>query len=489
MATSDKRLISGFLWNLGEKLLIQVIAFIVGIILARKLGPEVYGLVAIVSIIISLLTVATNLYTGTYLMRKKEIDSLDLNTCFYFTLFVNIFIYLVLFLVAPLLATFYGKPELTSLLRVIGISVVISSFLGIKLVLVVRNYDYKKYFWASLFGTLVAGATGIALAYLGFGAWALAAQHCLDGVIDAIILWLVIKWNPKFEFSFKRLKEMLKYGLPLWMFGIVDSFSTRLQQLVIGKKYTSSDLAYYNRGESFPSIIESNSTSALNNVLLRKVSEEQDKIQNVGKILRKITRICLYISIPSMFGLASVATTTIKLLLGDEWIPSVYFLQVFCIAFALKPFEVTSDVALKAVGRTKQFFVFGLIKRAFLIIAVFCTVPFGVKAIAIGFLVASIFAYITSLIVNSRYFKISLFHQLFDAFLPLLVSFIMWIIVAKIGSIMLGIKSIIILLIQLICGVLFYVISIFMLDKNTIVSAKNLIVSFIGKGDKKNDKQ
>ena len=481
MSTSRNKVVSGFLWSLSEKLLIQVIAFVVGLILARKLGPETYGLVATVSIIISLVTVATNLYMGTYLMRKKDVDSLDMNTSFYFNLFVNVVVYLVLFFTAPLLANFYGKSELSILLRIMGIGVLASSFMGIKLVVIVRNYQYKKLFFASLVGTLVAGITGITLAFTGFGPWALVAQHCLDCIVDTIILWIVVKWVPKFEFSFARLKEMLKYGYPLWFFGIADSLSIRLQQLIIGKKYTSSDLAYYNRGESFPSIIESNAVSALNNVLLRKVSEEQDNLESVKDILSKITKICLYISVPSMFGLAAVSSATIELLLGYQWMPSVVFMQIFCLAFAFKPIEATSDVALKAIGKTKQFLIFGLIKKSLFIVAVICSIPFGVKAIAIGFLLASILACLISIIANNICFKMKIVDQLLNTLLPLLSSTIMWVFVSGIGGVMINIHSAIVLLVQIVSGVFIYILLLFVIDRNSVLYFKALVSSILKK--------
>ena len=483
MSTSNKKVATGFLWNLGERILIQLIAFIVGLILARKLGPETFGLVATVSVIITLLTVATNLYMGTYLMRKKEIDSLDMNTAFYFNLFVNTLIYIVLFFTAPIIANFYGYVELTALLRVMGISVLVSSFMSMKLVVIVRHYDYKRLFFISLIGTLFAGIVGIILAFTGFGPWALVAEHSLDCIIDTIIMWIVVKWTPKLEFSFKRLKEMFKYGFPLWMFGIADSLSTRLQQLIIGKKYTSSDLAFYNRGESFPSIIEANSTSALNNVLLTKVSEDQDDLKKVKEILRKITKIALYVSIPAMLGLASVADTTIQLLLGNEWLPSVMFMEIFCLSFAFKPTETTSDIALKSVGKTQHYFIFGLIKKSLFIIAVICSVPFGVKAIAIGFLIASVAATFISLIANKVCFSLSIFTQISDILLPLLASFIMWIFVSKVGVLLAATPLIIKLVIQITSGILAYSLPLLLLDPNSVLYFKSMVGSFIRKNN------
>ncbi len=479
MSTSKKKLLSGFLWNLGEKLLIQIITFVVGLILARKLGPDAYGVVATVSVIISILTVVTNLYTGTYLMRKKQVDSVDMNTAFFFNLTISILLYVALFFAAPLISSFYEKPELSSLLRVMGVSILFSSFMGIQLVVVVRNYLYKKLFSASLIGTLTAGIIGIVFAFVGLGPWALVAQHCLDCVIDTIILWLVVRWIPKFEFSFERFVQMLKYGLPLWLFGIADSLSKRLQQLIIGKVCTSSDLAFYNRGESFPSIIESNSVSSLNDVLLRKVSEEQDNPSSVRDILAKITNVCLYISFPTMFGLAAVANTMIELLLGSQWLPSAIYMQIFCIAFAVMPIEATSDISLKAIGKTNHFLVFGLLKKTIFILLILVSVPYGVRAIAIGFMIASLTTCLLSLFVNKVVFKLSFLKQINCIVLPFFISLVMWIFVYKIEIIFNYLPLFLILIIQVFSGILIYVLSLLILDPKTVLYFKNLMFSFL----------
>ncbi len=466
MSDKKKTVLKGFIWSVSEKVLIQIVAFIVGIILARKLGPEAYGLVAMVSVIITIITVLTNLYTGTYLMRKKEIDSVDLNTHFYFNLAVSFSCYLILFFIAPVIANFYGNAQITWLLRAMGIVFISSPFSGVKLILIVRNYEYKKLFFASLFGTVVAGVAGVTLAYTGFGPWALVAQHCLDEVIDAIILWLVVKWHPKFEFSFKKLKEMAKYGLPLWLFGILDSLSIRIQALIIGKKYSSEDLAYYNKGESFPTLVETNATSSLNNVLLRRVSEEQDDKNAVLNVLERITRICLYISCPAMIGLAAVSSPVIAILLGEEWMASVIFMEIFCIAFVFKPLEVTSDVSLKAVGNSKAFFTFGVIKKSMFLISVIVCVPFGVTAIAIGFAVASLLAAIISIIANRIVFKYSVFKQLSNLFVPLVVSFIMFVFIYRIGELS-NFPNWLTLIIQVILGIMVYVAGLVVIDPHS----------------------
>lgn len=467
---NDKRqvVLKGFIWSFAEKMLIQIVAFVIGIILARKLGPNTFGVVATASVIISIITICTNLYTGTYLMRKKDVDSLDLNTSFYFNIAVSFVLYLILFFIAPLIANFYGVSELRPLIRTMGITLLFSPLMGAKLILIVRNYQQKKLFFASLIGTVIAGVAGISLAFTGFGPWALVAQHCLDGVIDAIILWFVVKWSPKKEFSFKRLKEMAAYGLPLWAFGVLETLSTRVHSLIIGKKYSSLDLAFYNKGESIPSMIEANTTSSLNTVLLRRVSEDQDDIHKAGSTLITINKVSLFIAFPTMFGLAAVSSAIIYVLLGGEWMESVIYMNLFCIAFAFKPIETTSDITLKAIGKSKEFFVFGSIKKALFLIAVFATVFISVKAIAIGFVVASLLATLVSVIVNRVIIKISIFSQIKSILLPLISAFIMYIFIQRLSDVFAGIPIPLVLLIQVVFGIIIYFLNSLVFNKDII---------------------
>lgn len=472
----NKKVIKGFLWNFAEKMFIQLVTFVVGIILARKVGPETYGVVGIVATITNILNVATSLHTGTFLMRKKEVDSLDMNTSFFFNLIISVSLFILIFFLAPIIAEFYNNQEIIALLRVGSVGILISPFIGIKFVIIVRNYQYKKYFFISSLGTIVAGIVGIKLAYSGYASWALIAHINIDGIIDAILLWFFIDWKPKLEFSFRRLKEMTSYGVSLWGYGIVDSLTTKIQGLIIGKKYTSADFAFYNRGLSFPSMIESYTNSSLNDVLLRKTSEEQDNIESVKELLNKTSKICLHISFSTMLGLLAVSNSLILLLLGNQWLPSVFFLQIFCVGYAFKPLEATSEITLKAVGKSKEFLKYGFIKKISFLLFLIISVPFGVEAIAIGFVSASILSAIISLIANKKEFNLSIKKQLVNILKPLLISLAMCVCAIVVGKIFGSLSTLLILIIQVLCGVLIYGLSIYFFDKeifNYLVSTLN----------------
>lgn len=468
MKINASKLTNGFLWNFGEKILTQLITFFVGIVLARKLGPSSYGLVATVSVIITFINVGSSLHTGTYLMRKKELDPEDMNTSFFFTLSVSVFLYFILFFLSPLISKIYNEPQITILLRVMGLTLPISSLMSIKMVLVVREYQYKKFFFISFIGTAIAGIVGIILAYLGFGPWALVAQHFLDCAIDTLFLWIFIKWTPKFKLSKKSLKAMINYGFPLWLFGILEISSSRLQSLIIGKRYSSGDLAFYNRGESLPSMIEANSTSALNNLLLKRASEDQDDFNAEKKLLNLVVKISLYIAVPVMLGLAVVAPLLIEILLGSEWSSCVFFIEIFCLAFVFKPIEVTSDILLKAVGKSKLYFLIGIIKKSFYFLSIVICVPISVKAIAIGFLVASICASLVSMIVNRVIFNLSIFKQMLNLIIPLIFSLYMCALVNRVGLLFSNLPSVLLLLIEVISGIIIYIALLFTFDRKTI---------------------
>lgn len=481
---SGNKVMSSYIWSLAEKMLIQLVTFAVGIILARKVGPKTYGVVGIVTTITSFFNLITSLHTGTFLMRKKEVDSLDMNTAFFFNILVSVFVSVLIFFLAPVFADFYNNQDIIKLLRISCINIIIAPFMGIKMVTIVRKYQYKLFFFISLLGTIIAGIVGVKLAFMGYGPLALLLHSCVDAFIDTIFLWIFDDWKPRIEFSFQKLKEMLSYGIALWASGIFDFLTLKLQTLIIGKKYSTSDLAAYNRGESLPSTIETYTTSSLNDVLLKRASEEQEDPVSLAKLLNKTNKICLHISFSTMLGLFAISNSLVFFLLGTEWMISVPFLKIFCIAFALKPIEVTSDIVLKAAGKSKEYFILGVIKKICFFLLMVCSVPFGPFAIAVSYLIATILATIISMLANKKIFCLKLYSQLKNLVKVLSIAISMCIIVILVGVLIENIPVIIRIIIQILCGATLYMIIMHFLDKDAFDYLKNFVRLLFRRGDK-----
>lgn len=384
------RVLSNLIWRFAERCGAQLVAFTVSIILARILEPEVYGVIALITVFTTILQVFVDSGLGNALIQKKDADDLDFSTVFYTNVVFCGVLYMVLFLCAPLIAGFYADTSLTALIRVLGLTIVVSGVKNIQQAYVSRNMLFKKFFFSTLGGTMAAAFVGIAMALSGYGAWALVAQQVINVTVDTLILWITVKWRPKRMFSVRQLKNLFSYGWKLLASALLDIGYNNVTQLIIGKKYSSADLAYYNRGRQFPNFIVGNVNNAIDSVLFPVMSDAQDNRESVRQMTRRSIKISVYIMAPLMMGLAFTADSVVKLVLTDKWTACVPFLRIFCISFMFWPVHTANLNAIKAMGRSDLFLKLEIVKKCVGIVLVLSTMWFGVMAMAYSLLVSCV---------------------------------------------------------------------------------------------------
>lgn len=447
--------LSGMIWRFAERFGAQGISFMVSIVLARLLDPSDYGLIAIVLIFITLSNVFVDSGLGTALIQKKDTDNLDFSTVFYFNIFLCFLVYFVLFCIAPFIASFYGKDQLCNVIRVLGVVIIISALKNVQQAYVSKHMLFKKFFFSTIGGTIVAALVGIIMAYNGFGVWALVAQQIINTLIDTIILWVIVRWRPIRSFSFQRLKQLVGFGWKLLVSAIINTVYDNLRQLIIGRVYTSEDLAYFNRGKQFPQLIIININSAIDSVLFPVMSSAQDDVQRVKSMMRRSIQISSFIIWPCMMGLAAVAEPFIRLLLTDKWLLVVPFLRIFCIEYAFQPIHTANLNAIKAIGRSEIFLKLEIIKKLVGLAIIFISMHFGVMAMAISMLVYNMIAQIINSWPNRTLLNYGYREQLKDIIPYIFLSLAMAIVVYCISF--LRIAPILTLFLQIVIGVIFYV--------------------------------
>lgn len=397
MARENSGVMSNFIWRLAERFGAQGVAFVVSIVLARLLAPEAYGTIALVTVFTQILNVFIDSGFGNALIQKKDADDLDFSTVFYFNIAICVLLYLGMFLAAPLIAKFYNDASLISVVRVLSLTLVISGVKNVQQAYVSRTMQFKRFFFATLGGTIGAAVIGIAMAYFGFGVWALVAQQIFNATVDTLILWITVRWRPKWMFSWQRLKGLFSFGWKLLASSLLDTVYNDLRQLIIGKMYTKTDLAQYNRGKQLPDLLVNNIDTSINSVLLPAMSQVQDDPERVKNMTRRAMKTSTYVIAPVMMGLAFTAESVIHLILTEKWLPCVPFLRVFCITYMFYPVNTTNLNAIKAMGRSDLFLKLETIKKVIGLIVLLGTMWFGVMAMAYSLLLTSI----TSQIINS----------------------------------------------------------------------------------------
>jgi O-antigen/teichoic acid export membrane protein len=456
MEEKKTRIISNFIWRFAERCGAQGVSFVVSIILARLLAPEIYGTVALVTVFTTILQVFVDSGMANALIQKKDADETDFSTVFFFNVTVCSLLYLGMYVAAPFIAGFYDDSELTVVIRVLSLTLVISGVKNVQQAYVSRNMLFRRFFYATLGGTLGAAVVGIAMAYKGFGVWALVVQQVLNASVDTAILWLTVKWRPQRVFSFHRLKGLLSYGWKLLVSGLLDSAYGNIRQLIIGKLYSSSDLAYYNRGRQFPNFIVNNINSSIDSVLFPVMSSVQDDREAVKQMTRKSIKTSVYVMAPFMMGLAFMADTVVRLVLTDKWLECVPFLRIFSVTFMLYPIHTANLNAINAMGRSDMFLRLEIVKKAVGAVLLLSTMRFGVMAMAYSMLVSSATSQIINSWPNRKLLHYGYLEQLKDIMPSILLAVLMGICVSLIG--LLDMSLVLTALVQVILGAEIYVI-------------------------------
>ncbi len=422
---NKQKVVSNLIWRFMERFGSQLVAMVVQIILARMLDPAVFGTVAKVTIITTILLVFVDSGMANSLIQKKDPDDLDFSSVFYFNMAFCLVLYAGLFAAAPAIARFYDDAQLTAIVRVLGLTVVVAGVKNVQQAYVSKTLQFKRFFFATLGGTLLSAAVGIVMVFCGFGVWAIVAQQLTNVTVNTAILWLTVGWRPKRMFSFERLKGLLGYGWKLLVSGLLDTVYNKLREIMIAVFYTDADLAYYNRGMTYPNLLVENINASIDSVLLPVLSAEQDHKEQVRNMTRRAIRISTYVMMPMMMGLAVCAEPLIRLLLTEKWLPCVPYLRIFCFSYAFYPLHTANLNAIKAMGRSDLFLKLEIIKKVFGVIILLVTLQYGVYVMALSLLFTSVMSQLINSWPNAKLLDYAYGHQLMDMLPAILLSLVM----------------------------------------------------------------
>ena len=476
---NNKQVATNLFWRFAERSGAQGVSFIVQLILARLLAPEDYGTVAIIAVVINILGVFVDSGLGNALIQKKDADDIDFSTVFYTNIAFCVLLYALLFLGAPLIGTFYQNPQLIPLVRVLGLTLIISGVKNVQQAYVSRNLIFKRFFFATLGGTIGAAVVGIGMAAAGLGVWALVAQQLFNLTVDTLLLWLTVKWRPIRAFSIERLKELFSYGWKFVASGLLNEIYSNIRQLIIGKMYSADSLAFYNRGEKFPSFIVTNINSSIDSVLLPAMSVQQDAIDRLRAMTRRAIKTSVYIMAPLMVGMAITAPVFVRLLLTEKWLPCVPYVRIFCVTYLFYPIHTANLNAIKAMGRSDLFLKMEIQKKIIGIILLLSTMWFGVMAMAYSLLVGSVLSQIINSWPNRKLLQYTYLQQLRDILPSILLALGMG--VAVLAVPLMGMSSLPTLALQIVLGGTIYLAGSCLLRLEVFLYLLEMVKEFLNK--------
>lgn len=449
MGFSDSVVYKNLIWRYAERFLAQFITFLVTLVLARLLTTSDYGVVALMTVIISMLEVFSTRGYNQALIQKDDINSIDYSTIFVVNMSMNIFLVAVVFLVSPLVANFYDNPNIVLMIRVLSLKLIVSGFNSIQQAYVQRNMQFRKFFYSTLSGTIISGIVGVYVALLGGGPWAIIAQSLTNSCVDTVVLFFTIEWKPSLHFNRNSFNKMSGYGLKMFMMGILDSIYDNLRSLVIGKRYTSDDLAYYNQGQKLPNMIISNTQIAASNVFFSALSREKERMKEK---MREYISMMFFLLCPVMVGLACISNDVISILFSEKWLPASQYMIIYCFSYLCWIPQIPILQALNASDKPAKTLILSIIHRGLGILLLFAWLNKGPLYIAIGALVADLLITLAVYVFGAVWMKYSLIEIIKDIYKTVISAMIMALMILIMNSLVNGLF--VRLVVEIVAGVI-----------------------------------
>lgn len=461
---NNKTVVSNLIWRFAERCGAQGVGFVISIVLARLLMPEEFGVIALMNVFINLMGVFVDCGLASSVIQKKNADELDYSSVFVSNVVCSIAVYIIIFITAPFIANFYENSEMSLMLRVLGLSVIIASLKNIQQAYVTKHLLFKKFFYSTLIGTILSGVVGIVFAYLGFGVWALIFQSLINTIVDTAMLWIIVGWYPKWKFSFERFKELFSYGGKLLLSSILDTLYANMQSLIIGKKYTETDLAFYTKGKQMPELLITNINASLDSVLFPVMSDVQEEKEKLKAITRKAIQTSTSLIWPILAAVIASASELVQVVLTDKWSGCIIFLQIFCLSYAFWPIHTANLNAIKAYGQSGTFLKQEIIKKVLGITVLILAFDKGVEIIALSVLMLAPISAFINWFPNRKYLSYK-FWEIIKDILPALAMAVLEFIVVYLLS-LIDINIYIRLSMQVLMGIIVYFIMIYCFMRN-----------------------
>lgn len=424
----------GLYWSAASNFANQGMRFVFGLILARMLSPDAYGVIGMLTVFLCVVQVFIDCGFSQALIAKQDRTQKDFSTEFFFNIGVGLIGYCLLFISAPFIAEFYNMPLLTSVLRVVGLGVIINSLCVVQSAQFAIRLDFKTPAKLAVITNMFSGVVGIFLAYCGYGVWALVFQQIAGNFLNGILLWILAGWRPTFEFSRDSFRYLWSYGSKILASSLIQQVYDNLYPLVIGKFFSARQLGLYSRAQGFATLPSSNISGILGNVSFPILSKINNDSPRLMRIYRQMIETAAFIIFPLMLGLFAIADPLVKVLLNQQWYDCIIILQLLCCALLWQPISAINLSILKVIGRTDIILKLEIIKRIAGIVSIVCSIPFGIIGMCIGYMILYMFCFILNTIYISKITNTPLSLYFKDIMPPLLASIAMCIIVLSIIS-------------------------------------------------------
>ncbi|CEA15292.1 lipopolysaccharide biosynthesis protein wzxC [Fermentimonas caenicola] len=422
-----KQAVSGVLWSFGQQFSVQIINFVVQIILARLLMPEMFGLIAMLTVFISIGQSLMDAGMTSSLIRSKNPDQLDYSTVFLTNLMISVSVYIITYLSAPYIAQFYSQEILKDILRIYALTFVIHSFVAVHIAKMTKEMNFKTQMILQIPSTIVGAIVGVTMAYLGYGVWSLVWLHIAQSIVYTLQIWIFVPWRPSFVFNKRRFKYHFNFGYKLTLSGLLDTVYNDAYRIVIGKFFTPAAVGFFNQAETMRLFPVQQISSVMGKVTYPLFSNINGDAQ-LKNAYKSTMKLILFAVIPIMLILIVVAKEGFLLLFGEKWLPSVLYFQILATASIIRPISSYNLNILKVKGRSDLFLKVEIIKKVIGVIGIAVALPFGIKALVISLTAVSFIFVFINMFYCGKLIDYSVLNQIKDVgklFIAGLVTFLL----------------------------------------------------------------
>lgn len=420
-----EKTLSGFFWSFADNFAKYGLTFLIGIFLARLLSPREFGLIGMTTIFIAISQSFVDSGFTQALIRRKNCSHSDYSTAFFFNLSVSILFYFILFVSAPFITDFFNEHQLKDIIRVLGLGLIINAFSITQRAKLTKRVDFKLQTKVSVASSIIAGAIGIYMAFVGYGVWSLVVKNLTGFTFTTIFLWIGNKWIPSIVFDLKAFREMFAFGSRLLVTGLINTAYQNIYLLVIGKFFSPNELGYYTRADHFKNLPSRNLNTVIQRVSYPVLASIQDDIPRLKKAYATIIQSTMFITFVLMIGLSAIAEPLIVSLIGEKWLPSVVMLQLLCFGGMFYPLHALNLNILLVLGRADLGLKLEIIKKVMAIPVIVLGVFLGIKLMIVGMVFTSFAAYYINSFWSGKLIGYSMLNQIKDILPSFLLALIM----------------------------------------------------------------
>ena len=429
-----RQALTGVFWTAAERFGLQAIQLTVVIVLARKLTPEDFGLVAMLMVVFTVSSVLVNGGFTAGLIREPEITEEDKASAFWMNLITSVVMYGVIWAAAPAIARFFEEPRLVELTRFMALNLVFLALTLVQVAELSHRLEFRRLGIANLAAAVLTGVVAVWLAAAGAGVWALAARFVLGSASASIFLWIALPWHPRHWISRRSLRKLFAFGSRLAASGLLDEAFQNVYKVLIGKYFAAATLGFYQQAQTFQRTASQSLAEMLQRVTYPILAKTKDDAARLKRGYRSMIQVSSFVIFPAMVGMALTAEPLLLTLVGEKWRPATPFLQLLCISGALYHLHGINLNVLKVVGRTDLFLKLEVIKKTNICIAIVIGWQFGIWGLLAGQVVSSYVALFINMYYTRRFIDYSIREQLRDILAVLWLSAPMSLVVWAIGS-------------------------------------------------------